>query len=145
MIRFLGMLLLIDFIVTLTILITDNNLKNDFGIYKGSGYFYHWYGLMITGILDLIGAIILFIKPQKIFLMLGAIWSIIMIAFTVGDIFQYKSVGFSNASQFASYLFGLSKFPGAEPYYPGLFDILVGIYVIALIYSIIAVIKTRNA
>ena len=144
-IRILGFLFLIDFIVTMVILFTDKNLQNDFGIYTGSGYFIHWYGLLVTGILDIIGAILLFIKPEKLYLIFGTIWSVFMIGFTFGDILLYNEVGLSNANQFATYLFGLSKYPGAEPYYPGLYDILVAIYIVAFVYALIILIKERSA
>ena len=143
-IRILGFLLLIDFIVTMVILFTDKNLQNDFGIYHGSGYFLHWYGLLVTGILDIVGAIILFVKPQKLFLIFGTIWSVFMIGFTFGDIFLYSEVGLSNANQFATYLFGLSKYPGAESYYPGLYDVLVAIYIIAFVYALILLFKMKK-
>ncbi len=145
LIRILGVLLLINFAVTMIILSTDKNLQNDFGIYTGSGYFYHWYGLLATGILDIIGAIILFVKPERVFLIIGGLWSIFMVAFTIGDIFLYKSVGFSTANQFATYLFGLSKYPYSEPYYPGLYDVLVAIYIIAFVYALVAILKTKKA
>ena len=143
-IRILGFLLLINFIVTMVILFTDKNLQNDFGIYNGSGYFLHWYGLLITGVLDIVGAVILFIKPEKLFLIFGTIWSLFMIGFTFGDILLYNEVGFGSANQFATYLFGLSKYPGAESYYPGLYDLLVAIYIIAFVYALILFLKIKK-
>ena len=143
-IRILGFLLLIDFIVTMVILFTDKNLQNDFGKYRGSGYFINWYGLLATGILDIIGAIILFVKPQKLFLIFGAIWSLFMIGFTVGDIFLNGETGAGTTYQFATYLFGLSKDPGYESYYPGLYDVLVAIYIVALVYALVLLFKMKK-
>ncbi len=142
--RVLGALMVIGFLITLVILITDDNLKNDFGLYTGSGYFIHWYGLLVTGIIDIIAAIILFLRPSRFCLALGFAWSIVMIAFLFGDTLLYSQVGFSTMSQFEDYLFGLSKLAGSESYYPGLYDVLIGLYVVSLIYSGIALIMHRK-
>ena len=67
-----------------------------------------------------------------------------MVAFLFGDTLLYSQVGFSTMSQFENYLFGLSKLPGSESYYPGLYDVLVGLYVVSLIYSGIALAVHRK-
>ncbi len=140
-------MLTLSFLVTLAILFTDKNLQNDFGIYTGSGYFIHWYGLLITGIVDVIGAGLIFVKPSRLFLRLGTVWTGFMTAFTIGDVFLYSEVGFTGSnglSQFASYLFGLSKFPGSESYIPGLYDVLVAIYALTFVLSIVSMAVHRN-
>lgn len=123
-----GILLLIDFAITMTILFTDKNLQTDFGIVKP--YFIHWYGLLITGIVDIIGAGIIFARPTGRNLTIAAVGTALLAVFLVADIATYSLVGFSSASSFATYLFGFSKFKGSLSYIPGLYDILFAFYII---------------
>jgi len=123
-----GILLLIDFLITMLILLTDHNLQTDFGITKP--YFIHWYGLLITGIIDLVGAAIIFAKPTPQNTTIAAVGSLLLAIFLVADVATYSLVGFSSASSFATYLFGFSKYPGSLPYIPGLYDLLFVFYVI---------------
>ncbi len=136
--RGMGGLLIVGFLVIVTILVTDKNLMNDFGTFTGSGYytyFIHWYGLLAVGIVDVIGGLILIARPSRLNLGLGFAWSVFMVAFLLGDTLLYSQVGFSSMSQFSTYLFGLSKYPGSESYYPGLYDVLVGIFALGILYS----------
>lgn len=123
-----GILLLIDFIITMVILVTDHNLQTDFGTTKP--YFIHWYGLLITGIIDLVGAAVIFAKPTPQNSTIAAVGSLLLAIFLVADVATYSLVGFSSASSFATYLFGFSKYPGSLPYIPGLYDVLFALYVI---------------
>ncbi len=145
--KVMASMLALNFVVTVVILLTDRNLQNDFGLYTGAGYFIHWYGLLITGIIDIIGAGLIIVKPSRLFLRLGAAWAAFMTAFTIGDMFLYSEVGFTGSnglSQFASYLFGLSKYPGTENYIPGLYDLLVAIYALTFVMSIVSMAVHRK-
>ena len=126
--RFVGVIFLFVFIVTITILFTDKNLQTDFGTTKP--YFIHWYGLLITGLISLIGGIIILTKPDRSMFKIGAVGSILLALFLVADIATYSEVGFSSPIKFATYLFGVSKYPGSLNYIPGLYDVLFALYII---------------
>lgn len=132
-----GVLFVIDFIVTLLILFTDNNLQTDFG--TASKYFLHWYGLLVTAIIAIIGGAIVFAKPSKAVYTTGLIGSIILALFLILDVFTYSMVGFATMSDFATYLFGVAKYPGSLSYIPGLYDALLVLYIITAILSAMAV------
>jgi hypothetical protein len=123
-----GGLLLVDFAVTMVILFTDKNLQTDFGIVKP--YFIHWYGLLITGIVDVIGAGIIFARPTGQNSTIAAVGTALLAVFLIADIATYSMVGFSSASSFATYLFGFSKFKGSLSYIPGLYDVLFVFYIV---------------
>lgn len=126
--RLIGIIFLIDFVVTLTILFTDKNLQTDFGITKP--YFIHWYGLLITGIIALIGGVIVLARPNRRVLTTGAVGSLLLAIFMVADIAAYSEVGISSPAQFAKYLFGVTKYPGSLSYIPGLYDLLFVLYIV---------------
>ncbi len=126
-----GALLFMDFLITALILYTDHNLQTDFGI--SAPYFIHWYGLLITGVAALCGSIIIFARPDKQTLTAGAIGTLIIFLFLIGDVATYRMVGFTTPGQFAAYLFGISAYPHSLPYIPGLYDILVILYLISSI------------
>ncbi len=126
---------LVQFAVTMIILFTDHNLQTDFGTVPK--YFLHWYGLLITGIADLLAfALLLFVNKRQ-FVLIGVIWSAFMAIFQVADIATYSSLNVGlTATKFATYLFGFGRYPGALPYIPGLYDLLFAIYLIALGFGI---------
>ncbi|MHB1471375.1 MAG: hypothetical protein ACYCSA_06870 [Thermoplasmataceae archaeon] len=127
--RMVGILLALDFILTTVILFTDKNLQTDFGIVKP--YFIHWYGLLVTAIVDLIGAVIIMAKPERVFQKAGTVGALLLAVFMVADLATYKMVGFTSVGQFATYLFGFSHDPLApRPYIPGLYDVLFAFYII---------------
>ncbi|GGM72536.1 hypothetical protein GCM10007108_08340 [Thermogymnomonas acidicola] len=127
---------LVAFIVTLVILFTDHNLQTDFGTVKP--YFIHWYGLLITGIVSLIGFGILLAMGSKVWRAVSVAWSLFMVLFMIADIATYSMVGFSSPLQFARYLFGVTKYPGTLSYIPGLYDLLFAIYVVSLGLAVVA-------
>ncbi|WP_393970864.1 hypothetical protein OXIME_001106 [Oxyplasma meridianum] len=131
----IGFLLIVDFIITIVILLTDKNLQTDFGIVKP--YFIHWYGMLVTGIIDIMGAGIIIAKPTKVYLKAGTVGSALLAVFLIADLATYKMVGLSSVSQFATYLFGFSHYPGALSYIPGLYDILFIFYIITAITGVI--------
>lgn len=129
--RIIGLLLVVDFIITFAILFTDKNLQTDFGFVKP--YFIHWYGMLVTGIIDIIGAVIIIAKPTRVYQKAGTIGSALLALFLIADLATYKMVGFASVSQFATYLFGFSRYPGVKAYIPGLYDILFVFYIITAI------------
>jgi hypothetical protein len=127
-IRLIGVVFLVDFLLTMAILFSDRNLQTDFGITKP--YFIHWYGLLITGLIALIGGIIILKRPDHKIFTTGAVGSILLALFLVSDIALYHEVGFSTPFQFAKYLFGVTKYPGSLTYIPGLYDALFALYIV---------------
>ncbi len=127
---------IIAFLVTLFIISTDQNLKTDFGSVKP--YFIHWYILAATGVVDIIVAIVILARNNKTTQTLSWMWALLMILIMVGDILTYKSVGFTTPSQFAQYLFGITKYPQTLNYIPGLYDVLFLVYIILLSVGIAA-------
>jgi hypothetical protein len=132
---YLSLIFLVQFIITVTILFTDQNLQTDFGTVPR--YFVHWYGLLVTGIVDLVAFAILLTVRKRPFVLAGVIWSIFMLVFQIADIATYGTLGVGlTASKFATYLFGFSRYPGALPYIPGLYDVLFAIYIIAATFGL---------
>lgn len=142
-IRAQGILFIIAFVATLVILFTDKNLQTDFD--TKARYFIHWYGLLATGVLSLIGGIILAAGPKRSLSVVGVFGSLIMIVFLAADTLTYSMLGVGfNFTQFATYLFGITKYPGSLSYIPGLYDGLFAVYVVTLLVGIIAVRRNRR-
>jgi len=131
--RGVGILLALDFVVTLAILITDKNLQTDFS--ATHPYYLHWYVLLVTALVDLVGAPLVYLQSSRQLIRAAAGWSIFMAILQVADIATYRLVGFPNPSGFAVYLFGLTHYDGALPYIPGLYDILLLLYIITAAVS----------
>lgn len=133
------------FVITLVILFTDHNLMNDFGedIYMFAGYFLHWWGLLITAIIDVIGATILLLYHSRKLVKVGLIGASLLALFQVLDIFTYSMVGLT-ASQFATYLFGFSRYNNAEPYIPGMYDVLFIVYILGSIMGAMVLLKSKK-
>ena len=135
-----GALLLADFVVAAVMLVTDKNLQTDFGAV--APYYLHWYGLLAMGVLDLLFALPLlaFWSPMMVqrtslsvrSRLVGAAfaWTVLAIVASLGIVVTYSQVGFSSAGQFAQYLFGVTAYPGAFSYIPGLYDLLVALYIV---------------
>jgi len=127
-------LLMLASVASLLILITDRNLQTDFGATKP--YYYHWYGLLLLTFITLLGGSFTLIKNERTSRIIPVLGSLIPLIFILVDVFfLYGTVGFHNPDQFATYLFGLSKYPDTLSYLPGLFDIYTVTLVIALITS----------
>lgn len=128
------------FLITVVILFTDKNLQTDFGLVT-SGYFYHWYGLFLTAIVDVAGASLLIVFRSRGLSVAGTAGTSILAAFLVLDVFTYSMVagGSFTMSGFADYLFGFTNYAGALSYIPGLYDILIAVYVIASIVGVFAI------
>lgn len=130
------------FLITVVILFTDMNLQTNFGLVT-SGYFIHWYWLFVTAIIDVAGASLLIAFRTRRLSMAGTAGTSVMAAFLVLDVFTHSMVagGSFTLAGFADYLFGVSFYNGALSYIPGLYDILIAVYVIA---SIVGVFATRG-
>ena len=128
---YFSLVFLIQFVITLVILLTDQNLQTDFGTVPK--YFIHWYGLLATGLVDIIAFIVLLAVRKRSMVGVGVGWALFMAIFQIADIATYGmlNVGLS-AGSFAQYLFGVTKFGGALPYIPGMYDLLFAIYIIAI-------------
>jgi hypothetical protein len=131
-----GIFLLLAFVVALSILLTDKNLQTDFGIQHP--YFIHWYGMLVIAIVSLIGGAILLVSTGKMMGMAGTIGSSLLALFLVADVATFSQVGFKYASQFATYLFGISKYPGTLSYVPGLYDLLLVLFILAAVSGAIS-------
>ncbi|MEM0158512.1 MAG: hypothetical protein QXV22_05240 [Thermoplasmataceae archaeon] len=127
----LGVLFVLDFLVSLIILLTDRNLRTDFGTIT-HGYFLHWYGMLAISIISIIGGIISFSNGSKKVATAGAIGSLLILLFLFADVLTAPTLGLTY-SYFASYLFGFPPFFSASGYIPGLYDILVVLYLLTTI------------
>jgi hypothetical protein len=150
-----GLLLLLDAVVAIVMLATDKNLQTNFG--AQSPYFVHWYGVLAMALVDLLLAVALLacasvpmlkrIPPSgRRGVVIGALaWTVIGILASVGIVSSYMEVGFSSMNQFAQYLFGVTPYPGALSYIPGLYDLLLVLYVVTAIVGALALRRTPSA
>jgi len=141
--RLYGVLFAAATIVSAVMLVTDTNLRTDFGTLT-SGYYLHWYVILITAVADLIGAVGLWVVGSRRAVRAGVIASGLLILILVGAIFTYSSVGFSTAGDFANYLFGITYYGGNIRY---LYDLLLGIYIVTFGsgLGLLALRPSRNA
>ena len=131
-----GTLFIVAFVVAVIILLTDKNLQTDFGIH--TRYFIHWYGMLVIAIVALIaGAILLTTKKRNLGLA-GTMGSAFIALFLVGDLATYSQAGFTSVSQFATYLFGVTKYPGSLSYIPGMYDLLFILFVLTAVTGAIS-------
>jgi hypothetical protein len=149
-----GVLLLVDFLITLVMLVTDKNLQTDFGGHPQ--YYLHWYGALAMGVLDLLAGLTVLAYAAVPFLqrmsttarkvvVTGALaWTIVAILAMVGIVETYQQVGFQNASQFAQYLFGVTAYPKVLSYIPWLYDLLLIFYLLTAVVGVLAVMQVRK-
>lgn len=123
--KLIAAILFACFALTSLILATDVNLQTNFGSVKP--FFIHWYGLLVTGIIDLVGGV-LFLRAARPPYLIATIWFVFMPVFMVADTLTYAEVYFKTPAQFAVYLFGITKYPGTLYYIPGAFDALFALY-----------------
>lgn len=122
-------------------LATDNNLRTDFGTVT-SGYYLHWYVVLITGLADLAGAALLATLATRKAILGGVVGSGLLALVFVGDILTYSQVGFSSPSSFADYLFGITYYGGNIRY---LYDLLVAVYLATFVGGLILFWRTRES
>ena len=147
-------LLFVAFLLLDAMLITDKNLQTDFGAV--SPYFIHWYGVLALAIGTLVLAITIIVtagrsalkgdrpKLARYSLTVGTAWCWLAVAAMVGVLATYKQVGAASVNQFAQYLFGLTTFPGVQAYIPGLYDVVLAVFVLSGIVGAIAVLQNRE-
>lgn len=128
------------FALSCVMLFTDSNLRTDFGTMP-SGYYAHWYVVLVTAAFDLVGAVLLVLVRSRAALAGGVIGSALLALLFVGDIFTYSSVGFASPADFANYLFGVTYYGGDVRY---LYDVLLAVYLAALVFGAIALWRTRE-
>jgi hypothetical protein len=126
--------------LSVVMLLTDNNLRTDFGSIS-SGYFSHWYVILATAVADVIGGVLLVVVGSRTAIKAGVVGSGLIALIFVGDIFTYSQVGFSSAGAFANYLFGASYSGGHIRY---LYDALLAVYIIGVIAGIVALLASRE-
>ncbi len=138
-----GALFIVAFIVAVVILLTDMNLQTDFGIH--ARYFIHWYGMLVIAIVALIAGIILLTTKKRSLALAGTIGSALIALFLVGDLATYSQVGFTSVAQFATYLFGITKYPGTLSYMPGMYDLLLILFILAAIAGAISLRRKKES
>jgi hypothetical protein len=127
-----GLAFALAFVLSVVMLITDKNLQTDFGSLS-SGYYFHWYVILATAVADLAGAALLFALRSRSAVKAGVVGSGLLIALFVGVIVTYSQVGFSSATDFADYLFGITYSGGDVRY---LYDVLLGVYVATFFWGV---------
>ncbi|HEV2520188.1 MAG TPA: hypothetical protein VGX00_06165 [Thermoplasmata archaeon] len=128
-----GVLFLVAFGLTVVMLFTDKNLQTDFGA-QSSGYYFHWYVVLVTGVADLVGAALLIVVRSRLAVKAGVAGSGFLSLVFLGDVFTYSQVGFASASDFAKYLFGFT-YSGNDIRY--LYDALLGVYLLAFVVGLV--------
>ncbi len=126
--------------LSILMLVTDKNLRTDFGSVS-SGYFSHWYVILVTAVADVAGAGLLLAFRSRRAVFLGIIGSGLLIGILVGAIFTYHQVGFASAGEMANYLFGITYYGGDVRY---LYDVLLATYVATFASGIVGLIVMRN-
>ena len=129
------------FVLSIVMLATDNNLRTDFGTVT-SGYYLHWYVVLIAGLADLAGAALLATLATRKAILGGVIGSGLLALVFVGDIFTYSQVGFSSPTSFADYLFGITYYGGDIRY---LYDLLLAVYLATFVGGLVLFWRTREA
>jgi hypothetical protein len=150
-----GVVLLVELVLVVVMLVTDKNLQTDFG--TQSPYYYHWYGVLAMGVVDLLLALGLLgtssmrasksMSPaaQRRLVMSALAWTVIAIVAMVGIVATYSQVGFSTPGQFAQYLFGVTPYAGAQSYLPWLYDLMLALYVVATAVGALAMRQVPSA
>ena len=128
-------------ILSFVMLATDKNLQTDFGTVS-SGYFVHWYVVLATGIVDLVGVALLLVLRSRAAVKLGVVGSALLALMFLGVIATYAQVGFSSASAFAQYLFGVTYYGGDIRY---LYDLLLATYVGTFLLGVVGLALTRES
>lgn len=127
--------------LSILMLLSDTNLRTDFGTVT-SGYYLHWYVILITAMADTAGAALLFVVGSRTAIKGGVVGSGLLALIFLGDIFTYSQVGFGSASAFANYLFGITYYGGDLRY---LYDLLLAVYLVAFVFGLVALGKTRES
>ncbi len=133
----------VAFALGVVMLVTDKNLRTNFG-YMSSGYFLHWYVILLVTIATVVGGALLVLVRSRMSVKAGAVGSGLIVAIFLGDILTYGEVGngfFKSPSSFANYLFGVSYYGGDIRF---LYDAMLGVYIAAFIAGIVLLSTTRK-
>lgn len=133
-------LFFLAFALSCVMLVTDTNLRTDFGTVQ-NGYYAHWYAVLVTTIADLVGAALLVVVRSRVAIKGGVVGAGLLALIFVGDVFTYSSVGFTSAGDFANYLFGITYYGGDIRY---LYDLLLAVYLVSLGFGAVALWSTRR-
>jgi len=128
------------FALSVVMLITDTNLRTDFGA-MSSGYYSHWYVVLGTAVADLGGAIVLLLVRSRLAFKLGVVGSGLLTVLFFAVILTYSQVGFASATDFANYLFGITYSGGDIRY---LYDVLLAVYFATFLGGIAVLGLTRG-
>jgi hypothetical protein len=135
-----SLLFLLAFALSVVMLLTDQNLKTDFGSVS-SGYYLHWYVVLVTAIADLVGAALLLAVRSRFAVKVGVAGSGLLALVFLGDIFTYSQVGFTSAGTFANYLFGITYYGGDIRY---LYDAVLAVYLLTALVGVVLLLATRT-
>ena len=127
--------------LSIVMLATDKNLQTDFGTVT-TGYFLHWYVVLVTAVSDIAGAVLLLTLRSRTAVKLGVLGSLVLSVLFVGVIFTYQQVGFASANDFAQYLFGVTYYGGDIRY---LYDALLATYLGTFVMGGAGLAVTRTA
>ena len=131
------------FVLGVVMLVTDKNLRTNFG-YMSSGYFLHWYVILLVTIATVVGGALLVLVRSRMSVKAGVAGSGLIVAIFLGDILTYGEVGngfFKSPSSFANYLFGVTYYGGDIRF---LYDAMLGVYIAAFIAGIVLLSTTRK-
>lgn len=137
---YLALPFLLAFALSVVMLLTDSNLRTNFGTIT-SGYYSHWYVVLVTAIVDLIVVGTLVAFRSRTAFKGGVVVSGLMVVLLLADILAYSQVGFSSATDFANYLFGITYYGGNVRY---LYDALLGVYIATLVGGLVTLVATRR-
>lgn len=129
---------LVAFGLSVVMLVTDKNLQTDFGTV--SPYYLHWYGVLATAVIDLIGAGLLLAVRTRLMVKIGVLGSAVFAVALVSIVFTWSQVGFASMGDFAQYLYGQTYYGNDIRY---LYDVLLGTYVATAVGGVIALALTR--
>ncbi len=138
--RSYGLLFLIAFALSVVMLATDQNLRTDFHTVT-SGYYAHWYVVLVTAVADLFGGLLLLGLGTRTAVKGGVVGSGLLVVLFVGDVATYHQVGFQTAGDFADYLFGITYYGGDIRY---LYDALLAVYVVAFLVGLLLLWSLRE-
>ena len=136
--RAYGGFFLVAFALTIVMLLTDNNLRTDFDTV--SGYYLHWWVVLVTGVADIVGAALLVALGSRRAVKGGIVGASLLALLFLGDILTYQEVGFASASDFAQYLFGVTWYGGDIRY---LYDVLLAVYIVTALFGLVVLWTTR--
>lgn len=127
------------FALSALMLVTDTNLRTDFGTVT-SGYYFHWYVVLAAAVADLVGAVLLVGIRTRATVKGGVVGSSLLLAIFLGDILTYMQVGLASPAAFAQYLFGITYHGGDIRY---LYDVLLAVYGVAFVAGLAILGRTR--